>query len=122
MPHALPIACSLDAAELSARLDAMAELGDDALLDSRVAGRRAELRFAARAGVRDRLDAIVAAEARCCAFLAMRVAEERDTVVLTIAAPEGAEPVLEELAGAFSARGGTRAPRRAPSRGATASG
>lgn len=34
-------------------------------------GTRAELRFAAGAGVRERVDAIVAAESDCCAFLTM---------------------------------------------------
>jgi hypothetical protein len=48
------------------------------------------------------VDAVVAAEARCCAFLTMEVREEHDAVVLTIVAPEGAEPVLSELVDAFA--------------------
>jgi hypothetical protein len=103
MPRELPIACSLSATELPQRLRAMAGLGRDALLDSRTDGTHATLRFAAGAGVRDRVDAIVDAESRCCAFLAMRVTDAPGTVVLSIDAPEGAEAVLAELVDAFAA-------------------
>lgn len=96
-----PIACSLSAAELPARLNEMAELGRAALLDVRHEQTRAEVRFAAGAGVRDRVNGIVAAESQCCAFLAMSVRDEPDTVVLTIQAPDGADVVLQELVGAF---------------------
>jgi len=68
-----------------------------------VAQRRATLRFAAGAGVRERLAAVVAAEADCCAFLTMGVYDEPDVVVLTIDPPAGAEPMLHELVDAFRA-------------------
>jgi hypothetical protein len=97
----LPIACSLNATELSQRLAEMAELGQAALIDTHTEPTRAELRFAAGTGVRERVEAIVAAESRCCAFLDMTVTDEADTVVLTITAPDGAELVLTELADAF---------------------
>jgi hypothetical protein len=101
MPSDLPIACSLNAADLLERQREMAALGRAALLDVSHEATRAELRFAAGAGVRDRVDRIVAAESQCCAFLAMRVGDEPDTVVLRIEAPEGAELVLQELLEAF---------------------
>ena|SRR5215217_960017 len=103
MPDELPIACSLSATDLRERLQQMHDLGRDALLDATLDGRRARLRFAARRGVRERVDAVVAAESSCCAFLAMRVAEQPGAVVLTIDAPEDAEPVLAELVDAFTA-------------------
>jgi hypothetical protein len=103
MPDELPIACSLSAADLPERLQQMALLGRDALLDAHVDGRYARLRFAAGEGVRERVDAIVAAESRCCAFLTMRVTGEPDVVALSIDAPEDAEPVLAELVDAFTA-------------------
>jgi hypothetical protein len=96
-----PIACSLSAAELPQRLAEMADVGRAALLDVRHAGTHAELRFAADAGVRDRVDAIRAAESRCCAFLDMALTDEANTVLLTIDAPEGAEMALTELVDAF---------------------
>jgi hypothetical protein len=101
MPAELPIACSLDATQLPARLAEMAALGNDALLDVRRDVTRADLRFAAGAGVRSRVDAIVAAEAACCPFLRMQVTEQQGTVVLTIVAPDDAEIVLAELVDAF---------------------
>jgi hypothetical protein len=104
MTSDLPIACSLSATDLSARLTQMAELGRAALVDVRHEGRRAELRFAAGAGVRARVDGIVAAESQCCAFLELNVRDEPDTIVLTIQAPDGAEVVLQELVDAFRGR------------------
>jgi hypothetical protein len=80
MPSDSPIACSLSPAELPQRLAEM-------------------LRF--RIGARNQLDAIVAAEAQCCAFLSMQLDDEPDAVRLTIEAPPGAEPVLHDLAAAF---------------------
>jgi hypothetical protein len=100
MPDEQPIACSLSATELPKRFAEIAALGDVALVDVRAEPLRAELRFAGE-HVRDRLEAIVAAESSCCSFLTMELTEEPALVVLTIAAPEGAEIVLQELVGAF---------------------
>lgn len=104
MAHELPIACSLSATDLHTRLQDMNALGRDALLDSHVDGAHARLRFAAAGGVRERVEAIVAAESECCAFLAMRVGDEPGAVVLTIDAPADAEPVVAELVAAFTQR------------------
>ena len=41
------------------------------------------------------------AESDCCSFLDMTVTDEPDAVVLTIDAPDDAEPVLGELVSAF---------------------
>jgi hypothetical protein len=101
MPTEPPIACSLNATELPQRLAEMAALGRAALIDARTGPTRAELRFAAGAGVGERVEAIVLAESQCCAFLRMAVTQESDTVLLTIEAPEGAELVLAELVDAF---------------------
>jgi hypothetical protein len=101
MTSELPIACSLSATDLSTRLREIADLGRAALVDVRHEQTRAELRFAAGAGVRDRVERIVAAESQCCAFLAMNITDEPDTVVLTIQAPDDAELVLAELVDAF---------------------
>jgi hypothetical protein len=101
MPDELPIACSLSAAALPARKAQMAGLGRDALVEAHVDRTHAELRFAAGAGVRERLESLVAAERQCCAFLTMLVDDAPDEVRLTIDAPEGAELVLAELVEAF---------------------
>ena len=101
MPSELPIACSLDATALPKHLAEIADLGRDALTDVRFDATRAQLRFAAGAGVRSRVEAIVAAESECCAFLQMDVSDEPDTIVLTVQSPPDAELVLGELVAAF---------------------
>lgn len=101
MPAELPIACSLTATELPARLAEITTLGRDALIDVLHEPGHAELRFAAGDGVRARIEAIAWAEAQCCAFLNMDVRDEPGLVVLSItAAPDGAL-VLGELVDAF---------------------
>jgi hypothetical protein len=110
MPTELPIACSLSATELPARLALIAELGRDAARVE-LSGTRATLQFAAGPAVRERVERFVVAESACCAFLVMQVRDEPDAVVLEIGAPDDAALVLEELVEAFQA---TRTP---PSRG-----
>ena len=96
----LPIACSLEATELPARLAEITMLGDDALIDLNRAPGHAELRFAA-GGIRDRVEAILRAEAHCCAFLNMEVRDELDLVVLRITASADADLMLAQLVDAF---------------------
>src|SRR3954447_21929203 len=97
MPTELPIACSLSAAELPTRLAEMNDLGRSALVGVERTKTTAVLRFRADGETGERLAPIVAAEARCCAFLDMTLGETGDTVALTIAAPAGAAPILDEL-------------------------
>ena len=103
MPEELPIACSLSAAELPVRKAQMAALGRNALLHARLDGARAVLRFAAGAGVVERVEGFADAERRCCAFLSFDVTEGPDGVHLVIDAPRDAEGVLAELVAAFGA-------------------
>jgi hypothetical protein len=105
MARELPIACSLSAAELPARVAAIGAVGREGLIDARVNGAEALLRF--RAGVRPRLAEIVAAEAQCCAFLAMSLsdADGRGEVALRIEAPPGGEATMHELVAAFTLEG-----------------
>jgi len=101
MPSEPPIACPLSADELPARLAEMTAIGEEALDQAEVDGTHAVLRFRPAADTRTRLERVVAAESQCCAFLDMDLSDERELVVLTIDAPDGAEPVLEELVGSF---------------------
>ena len=98
----IPIVCSLDADELEQRLAEIGAVGADALRDVQTRPGVAVLRFAPGKETRERLEAIVAAEARCCAFMSFELRDEPGAIVMTIAAPEGAELVLEGLVGAFS--------------------
>jgi hypothetical protein len=100
MPSELPIACSLSAAESPQRLAEMSAIGHSSLLRAEIDGARAVLAF--RAGAAEQLARIVTAEAECCAFLNMELDDMPDAVRLTIEAPTGAEPVLQDLVAAFS--------------------
>jgi hypothetical protein len=120
MTDPLPIACTLAPDELPERLAEIRAVSREALCDKAVAGTRAVLSFDPAPGVRERLAAIVAAEARCCAFLAMTLAEGAGGIALTIDAPPDAAPVLAELVAAFEIRPGTQSSATpAAGRGAT---
>lgn len=95
------IACSLATGDLQQRLAEIAEIGADGLTDRAVRDGRHVLRFRAEPAIRERLEAIVAAEASCCSFLELALVEGADEVVLTIAAPDHAQPVADGLALAF---------------------
>jgi hypothetical protein len=98
-----PIACSLSANELPNRLAQMRAVGRDSLLS---VSRDGTLRFRADATTRGRLQDIIAAESRCCPFLAFDLREEGSELRLTITAPEGAEPLAVDLANAFAGDAG----------------
>ena len=93
-----PTACTLSAADVSARVAEMKRLGQDALLSVDGAG---TLRFRGDTETRARLEAIVAAEAECCPFLDMELREDAGALVLEIRAPQEAEPVVADLVSAF---------------------
>jgi hypothetical protein len=95
-----PIACSLSAAELSARLAEMRAIGTDALLDVSPDG---VLRFRADEQTRERLEGIIAAESQCCSFLRFDLTEQGGELRLAVTGPEGAEPVASDLVNAFAA-------------------
>ena len=100
MPSELPIACSLSAAELPQRLAEMSDIGRASLVAAETDASRAVLTF--RPAAVEQLAVIVAAEAECCSFLKMKLDDGPDAVQLTIEAPAGAEPVLQDLVAAFS--------------------
>lgn len=101
MPSEERHACTLTTDELSVRVAEIRAVGALALSSARAERGQAELRFRAAPGVRARLEAIVAVEARCCAFLDLRLEDRADAHVLTIRAPAGGEPVMGELVEAF---------------------
>ena len=104
-PKELPIFCNLDADELKQRLAEIGAVGADALRDVQSTPTKAILFFDAGDDSRKRLEAIVSAEARCCAFMNFELRDEPGRILLTISAPKGAELVLDDLVAAFTAGG-----------------
>ncbi len=103
MPTDLPIACSLTATEIPARLLDISALARDAtLLSVATTPQHATLSFRVEGDIRKRLAAFVTAESECCAFLDITLREEPESVELAITAPPGAEPVLASIVAAFS--------------------
>jgi len=104
MSRPLPIACSLGATDLAARGAELRALGGDGLVSVSEGPGRAVLTFRPDAEIRERVEAIVAAESECCAFLDFRVEHGTEATVLTISAPNGGAEVVSELASAFAGR------------------
>jgi hypothetical protein len=97
-----PIACTLGESDLSKRLEQIAALGADALIAHEEASGTHTLKFGSDDETRRRLEQIVAAEARCCSFLDLTIAERDGELILTLGAPTEGRPVADELARAFS--------------------
>lgn len=102
MSEGNPIACSLSAGDLQERLNEIAAVGADGLIAHGAEGKRHLLRFRASEQLRQRLEAIVAAEARCCSFLDLSLEERGDELVLAVGAPGEGQQVADALAAAFA--------------------
>ena len=83
-----PIACTLGADDLKARLDRIAKLALQHLLSQRHEGGVLHLLYAGAAA--SELKEIVLLEQECCAFLKFELAERVNVVELTITAPPDA--------------------------------
>ena len=104
MSQPLPIACTLSAGALEARGAELRVLGGDGLVDVAQGPTRADLYFRPDPEIRERVDAIVAAESECCAFLDFRVEHGDEATVLTISAPNGGAEMVHELVAALAGR------------------
>jgi hypothetical protein len=97
-----PTACSLGASDLQSRLEEIAAAGAENMIARGIEGDRQVLRFRPGAETRRRLEAIVAAEARCCSFLDLSLEERGGELVLSISALADGRPVAAGLAAAFA--------------------
>ena len=104
MSQPLPIACTLSAADRRARGAELRALGHDGLVDVTDEAGRAVLRFRPDPAIRERVEALVAAESECCAFLDFRLEHGAEATVLTISAPNGGAEMVYELATALAGR------------------
>jgi hypothetical protein len=96
------ITCSLGASDLRERLSEIAEIGAESLIERSTEGNRHLLLFRSGAEIRRRLEAVVAAEEKCCPFLDLSLEDHGDRLVLSLSAPEDGQPVAHELAAAFA--------------------
>jgi hypothetical protein len=92
-----PIACTLTAADYAARAEATRELARSALRSRERIADGARLLFEPGADTERRLREIIAAEARCCAFLRMDLRPAADALILDVTGPAQAEPIIAEL-------------------------
>ena len=91
----IPIACTLTADGMTARLALIDALAADGLLD-RIptdAGLRVRLRDTPE--IERRTRELVAAESKCCAFLDFELAREDGALLLDITGPADARPVID---------------------------
>ena len=100
MPDTIPIACSLDQAELPERARHLADLGQ-ALIGVRAEGAAATLRFPAERSAD--VDAFIDAESSCCPFFTISKTEGGDSVELAISAPADGEWAVKGLVARFVA-------------------
>ena len=91
----IPIACTLTADGMTARLALIDALAADGLLDRipTKAGLRVRLRDTPE--IERRTRELIAAESRCCAFLDFALVREDGALLLDIAGPADARPVIE---------------------------
>ena len=100
MPTTIPIACSLDHADLPERGRQMAQLGQT-LTSVRAAGSRARLRFPREQ--RAELESFVVAESSCCPFFAFDQTDRGDEIELAVSAPKDGEWAVRGLVAGFVA-------------------
>lgn len=97
-----PLVCTLSAGEFRERLDWTTDLNRAGLLDARRDGRYLVLTY--RADQADRVREMIRQESQCCGFLGYDLAEARETLILTITAPDSAADILDAIFDPFTGR------------------
>jgi MerR family transcriptional regulator, copper efflux regulator len=95
----LPIACTLDLNDGAARLQRWRALSAKGHPIARRNGDRLVVRYRDEPGVREELDALAAAERRCCSFADWEVAPEGGQIILRIVSSPDGIAALAELFG-----------------------
>ena len=97
-PSALPIACSLTADAAGNRESHWRSLLSRALVSRTTSRELLRIKLRKLPGVRGELERLVLAEAECCPFMTMSIdTTDRDFIMLAVAAPEAAAPILEQM-------------------------
>lgn len=97
---ALAIACTLGAGDFKERVAGIRALAERSLHHSERAPLALHLTYGPEA--REEVEAVVAAETECCAFLAFDLERDDRGVHLTITAPEDAAAAVDELFAHFA--------------------
>jgi hypothetical protein len=90
-----PIACTLTLDGMTARLALIDALAADGLLDRTPTDSGLRVRLRDSPEIVDRTRELIAAESRCCAFLDFTLGRDGGDLVLDIAGPQDARPVIE---------------------------
>ena len=91
----LPIACTLSAADMTARAELIRALAAEGLLGRSQTATGMRVRLRDTPAIEQRTRALIAAESSCCAFLGFDLGREHGELVLDISGPEDARPVIE---------------------------
>jgi hypothetical protein len=92
-----PIACTLSPGQYAERTDELAALAARALRSRERTPAGERLMFADSPQIERELRDVIAAESRCCAFLRMDLRRTGEGLVLDIAGPPDARPIIAEL-------------------------
>jgi hypothetical protein len=99
----LPVACTLgpdDGAQRRRRWEALSAKGRP---NARIRGHVLVVRYQRELGVREELEALAAAERRCCSFVTWTVSQDDDSVVLNVVADPGRPDDIAAIAALFQA-------------------
>ncbi len=98
----LPLACTLAPHDGATRTARWQRLADTATSSTRRAGHQLEVRYRLGPGVREELEALAAAEAKCCSFVAWAVTQDGDHAVLQVTADPRTPDDVAPIAALFS--------------------
>jgi hypothetical protein len=91
----VPIACTLTSDGMTARLALIDALAADGLLDRTPTDTGLRVRLRDTPEIEQRTRELVAAESKCCAFLDFDLGRDDGELLLDIAGPAEARPVIE---------------------------
>jgi hypothetical protein len=91
----LPIACTLTPDGMTARLALIDALAADGLLDRTATETGLRVRLRDTPEIEQRARELVAAESQCCPFLDFELARDDGDLLLNIAGPADARPVID---------------------------
>jgi hypothetical protein len=91
----LPIACTLGPDDMTARVALIDALATDGLIERTATDAGLRVRLRDTPEIERRARDLIAAESHCCAFLDFTLARDEGELVLNIAGPPDARPVID---------------------------